>query len=158
MSPISCDSDLDGLTDAQELLISSDPGVADSDNDGLLDGQEVWHRIYTVTTVNNQTTCVATANWAGGWDVRINATTPFTVHVSSDPLNTDSDGDGISDLAEKQLAEATCTAQEVANGRTCEGNPLKPVDNQNRPFNPNVPNTPPLALTLATGAQYRCVS
>ncbi|MCE7989828.1 MAG: hypothetical protein DYG89_52445, partial [Caldilinea sp. CFX5] len=148
MSPVSCDSDLDGLTDEQEMQLNSDPGVADSDNDGLLDGQEVWHRVYTVATVNNQTTCTATANWSGGWDVRINATSPFVVHVSSDPLVADSDSDGLSDLAEKQLAETTCTAQEVANGRTCEGNPLRPVDNQNRPFHPGVYNTPPLSLIL----------
>jgi len=150
LSPVSCDSDLDGLTDEQEMQLNSDPGVADSDNDGLLDGQEVWHRIYSVTTTNNQTTCAATANWSGGWDVRINATSPFVVHVSSDPLIADTDSDGLSDLAEKQLAESTCTAQEVTNGRTCEGNPLKPVDNQNRPFHPNLFNTPPLSLILAT--------
>lgn len=150
MSPVSCDSDLDGLTDEQEMQLNSDPGVADSDNDGLLDGQELWHRVYTVTTVNNQTTCTATANWSGGWDLRINASSPFVAHVSSDPLSADSDGDSLSDLAEKQLAEATCTAQEVTNGRTCEGNPLRPVDNQNRPFHPGVYNTPPLTLLLET--------
>jgi len=150
LSPVSCDSDLDGLTDEQEMQLNSDPGVADSDNDGLLDGQEVWHRVYTVITVNNQTTCTATANWSGGWDLRINASIPFVAHVSSDPLSADSDGDSLSDLAEKQLAEATCTAQEVANGRTCEGNPLRPVDNQNRPFHPGVYNTPPLTLLLET--------
>ncbi|MFN8487403.1 MAG: LamG-like jellyroll fold domain-containing protein [Caldilineaceae bacterium] len=148
-SPVSCDTDGDGLTDKQEAQLETDPANPDTDNDGLKDGQEVWHQVYTVTTVNGQTTCAPTNNWAGGWDVRINATAPFTVHVSSNPLTPDSDGDGISDLAEKQLAEAICTAQEVANGRTCEGNPLKPVDNQNQPFNPNVPNTPPIAITIA---------
>ncbi len=147
-SPISCDSDLDGLTDEQEMQISSSVGVADSDNDGLKDGEEVWHRVYTVSTVNNQTTCTPTNNWAGGWDVRINATTPLVVHVSSNPNLADSDGDGISDLAEKQLAESTCTAQEVANGRKCEGNPLKPVDKENQPYHPNVVNIPPLVVTV----------
>ncbi len=34
------DSDSDGLTDAEELLLGTDPNDADSDDDGLLDGAE----------------------------------------------------------------------------------------------------------------------
>ena len=59
-SPISCDTDLDGLADKQEMDIGSDPAKADSDNDGLKDGDEVWHLVYTIATANNVTTCTPT--------------------------------------------------------------------------------------------------
>jgi hypothetical protein len=144
LSPILRDTDADGLTDAQEVQFGTDPAVADSDNDGLLDGIEVWHQRYDPN--NGEPTPI----WEGGWDVRINATTPFTVRVSSDPSEADSDGDGLSDQAERELALATCTAQEVAAGRRCEGNPLKPVDRQNRPFHPAVYNTPPINVITAS--------
>ena len=35
------DSDNDGLTDDEEILLGTDPNDSDSDNDGLLDGEEV---------------------------------------------------------------------------------------------------------------------
>jgi hypothetical protein len=71
-------------------MLGTNPALADSDNDGLLDGEEVHHQ---VVDANGR----LTATWAGGWQVTINASTPFTVWVSSDPLNPDSDGAGISD-------------------------------------------------------------
>lgn len=127
-SPIQCDSDNDGLTDGQESQFNSNPALADSDNDGLKDGEEVWHRAY------NPTTCVATSNWSGGWSVTINASTPFPVRVSSDPTSNDTDGDGVSDLAEKQLATQ--------------------LDSQDRPYHPTVFNTPPLAVYTATDKRF----
>ncbi len=41
LSDLSTDTDGDGLTDRQELLIGSDPEVADTDGDGTSDGDEV---------------------------------------------------------------------------------------------------------------------
>jgi len=131
-SPISCDTDQDGLTDKQETDISSDPSKVDSDNDGLKDGEEVWHQVYTVATVNGVTTCTPTANYTGGWDVTVNATTPFVVHVSSNPLLADGDSDGVSDLAEKQLALSPTASQRV--------------DAENRPYHPNLLNVPPVQV------------
>lgn len=130
LSPISRDTDNDGLTDLQEMQLGSNPGVSDSDNDGLLDGEEVYHQLY------DPVTGAPTGEWAGGWEVMVNAATPFTIRVSSDPFRADSDGDGVSDLAERQLAKAD--------------NPAERVDNQNRPYHPRVPNTPPLAVFVAT--------
>lgn len=147
ISPISRDSDSDGLSDLQELQIGSDPGKADSDNDGLTDGQEVYHMVV------DPNTGVLSTTWAGGWDVQINATVPFTVHVSSNPLVEDSDNDGIPDQAERQLA--------------IDPNPANHLDSQGVPYTPYVPNTPPLAVLvetddfdgyLAPGQSYRYTS
>lgn len=133
-SPTQCDSDNDGLTDAQEALYGSNSGVADTDNDGLKDGDEVWHPEFTAGT------CQATGNWTGGWDVTINAATPFTVRVSSDPTRDDGDEDGVSDLAEKQLA--------------ANPDPAKRVDTNNAPYHPNVSNTPPVAVFVDAGRRF----
>lgn len=122
-SPILRDTDADGLTDLQENLLGTDPAKADTDNDGLRDGEEVRH-LRDGTTI-----------WEGGWSVTVNATTPFTIFVSSDPLKPDGDNDGISDLAERELAGAA--------------DPNERLDTQNVPFNPNVVNIPPLAVFTA---------
>jgi hypothetical protein len=130
-SPIQCDSDNDGLSDGQEAQFGANLGIADTDNDGLKDGEEVWHRGFTATT------CQPTNSWSGGWDITINGATPFALRVSSDPTVDDSDGDGVSDLAEKQLAQ--------------KANPAERVDRQNIPYNPIVVNTPPISIyTTAT--------
>ncbi|MCB0147062.1 MAG: hypothetical protein KDE01_05360, partial [Caldilineaceae bacterium] len=130
ISPVLRDTDNDGLPDAQELRLGTDPAAADSDNDGLSDGAEVAH-----LTIDPNTGALTTV-WAGGWNVTINALTPFTVRVSSDPLNADGDNDGINDLAERQLA--------------LDPNPANRVDSQNRPYHPAVPNSPPLAVVVET--------
>jgi hypothetical protein len=133
-SPIQCDTDNDGLTDAQEAFFGTNPAIADTDNDGLKDGDEVWHQVY------DPNTCQPTGAWVGGWDVTINAQTPFTVHVSSDPTRADGDGDGVSDLAEKQLA--------------ANPDPAKRVDSNNAPYHPNVANMPPVAVFVDADQRY----
>ncbi|MFN8489011.1 MAG: LamG-like jellyroll fold domain-containing protein [Caldilineaceae bacterium] len=133
-SPIQCDTDGDGLTDKQEAQWGSNPAIADTDNDGLKDGQEVWHQVY------NTSTCQPTNSWSGGWDVTINATTPFTVHVSSDPTLDDTDGDGVSDLAEKQLAQ--------------KSNPADRLDQQGVPYNPVVVNSPPISIYTTADKRF----
>lgn len=116
-SPIQADTDNDGLSDGQEAQIGSNPGIADSDNDGLKDSAEV-----------------------AGWEVTINAPTPFTLRVTSDPTVADSDDDGLSDLAEYQLATAPDPAQRL--------------DNQQRPYHPRVFNTPPIAVYTASNKAF----
>ena len=128
ISPVLRDTDNDGLPDAQELRLGTNPAAADSDNDGLTDGEEVAHLVI------NPDTGAPTTTWAGGWNVTINALTPFTVRVSSDPLSADGDNDGVNDLAERQLA--------------LDPNPANRVDSQNRPYHPAVPNSPPLAVVV----------
>ncbi|MFT4837785.1 MAG: hypothetical protein ACI9OB_000234, partial [Nonlabens sp.] len=135
MSPGLFDTDLDGLTDLQELRLGTDPGVADTDNDGLTDGEEVHHLVYAI---NDEGNVEWTGTLAGGWDVTVPAAleTAITVTVSSDPLHADADNDGISDDAEKQLAESDDSADWV--------------DDDSRPYHPNVTNTRPVEVVVTT--------
>ena len=48
--PASPDSDLDGLSDADELRIGTDPLLGDTDGDGLLDGEEDGPAGYVLST------------------------------------------------------------------------------------------------------------
>ena len=69
----SIDSDSDGLSDALEAIVGSDPLDGDSDNDGLTDYQEVA--------------------WDGNAAV-------YSEGLDTDPLSADTDSDGIIDGAE----------------------------------------------------------
>jgi VCBS repeat-containing protein len=133
-SPIQCDTDGDSLVDSQEALYGTNPSNRDTDNDGLLDSDEIWHQLY------NTSTCTPTNAWGGGWDITINATTPFALRVTANPLMADTDSDGISDLAERQLSQLADVS--------------KRVDDQNRPYNPGVFNSSPIAIYPATNKQY----
>ena len=133
------DTDGDGLSDAQELQFGSDPGRQDTDNDGLLDGQEVYHQQY-------DNTGHLTTTWGGGWAFCVAPWAPGVppvppacpggqnVTISSDPSKADTDGDGISDLAEKQL---------YATGRR---------DRNALPYNPQVFNTSPLRVYMTASS------
>ena len=67
------DSDNDGLTDAEEAVLGTDPNDADTDNDGINDGDEV----------------------AAG-----SGSATYEVGVDTNPLDADTDDDGLSDGAE----------------------------------------------------------
>ena len=80
--PLSPDSDRDGLGDEEEYLNNLNPmsptNSTDTDGDGLMDVIET-----------------------AGWDVTFtNESGTYTVRVDSEPLNEDTDYDGLSDLAE----------------------------------------------------------
>jgi outer membrane protein OmpA-like peptidoglycan-associated protein len=77
------DSDGDGLTDAEEMEIGTDPYDPDTDKDGLTDGQEV--KTYGTDPLNPDTDFDMLKD---GEEVLIYMT---------DPLNPDTDGGGVSD-------------------------------------------------------------
>jgi hypothetical protein len=80
ISPIDADSDHDGLRDAEELRLGTDPNRADTDGDGLTDREEVQ-----------------------GWTFTYNTNPTRTTLATSDPLVADSDNDGMSDRLERTL-------------------------------------------------------
>ncbi len=99
----------------------------------MTDAEEVWHQVY------DPVTCQPTGVWTGGWSVTV--TDPvltdrsFSVRVSSNPLSADSDQDGISDWAERTLAQ--------------NADPFQRLDQNGYPYHPNVLNIPPVSLFTA---------
>ncbi|HEY3875732.1 MAG TPA: binary toxin-like calcium binding domain-containing protein, partial [Candidatus Kapabacteria bacterium] len=104
------DSDGDGLTDLEEILIyHTDPNNPDTDGDGLTDGEEV--RIYGTNPLNRDTDGDGLTD---GDEVHKYHTNPRladsdgdgltdgeeVLKYKSDPLKADTDGDGISDYDE----------------------------------------------------------
>ncbi len=80
--PLRRDSDADSLFDGRERLLGSQPNnprdagtVVDTDFDGMVDAEENI-----------------------GWSINVNGS---TTNVTSDPLNPDTDGDGLPDLMER---------------------------------------------------------
>ena len=92
------DRDGDGLGDAQEEIVGTDPDNPDTDTDGLLDGEEVL--TWGTNPLNRDT----------DGDILLDGDEVRT--YKTDPTNPDTDGDGIPD------------GVEVANGT----NPLDPLD------------------------------
>ncbi len=153
ISAVLWDTDSDGLTDAQEIEFGTHPTRADTDNDGLLDGEEVVHLAYTMdTTGSNETKRLRPVVddqghyvYEGGWTVAITGVHQLgtvTVRVSSDPTQFDTDGDGISDQAEKELAT---------------GDPQFRVDDSGLPYHPAVVNQNPLKVTVDVSDADRIV-
>lgn len=103
------DSDGDGLTDAQELQLGTDPHKADTDGDGLTDGEEVnkYHTNPLVSDTDGD-------GLSDGDEVLTYKTNPLKSDTDGDgisdgdevlkyhtnPLKKDSDGDGLSDYDE----------------------------------------------------------
>lgn len=100
------DADGDGLTDAQERLLGTDPHNPDTDGDGLKDGEEV--NKYKTNPLNSDTDGDGLKD---GEEVRTYYTDPLkadtdgdgltdgdeVLKYKTDPLKMDTDGDGLSD-------------------------------------------------------------
>ena len=86
------DTDLDGLSDFNEtVLYHTNPLKADTDGDGLSDGMEVAG--FNIPVVN---VIGGVYNESGGI-ITAPIITNTTVHVTTNPLNPDTDGDGLTD-------------------------------------------------------------
>jgi hypothetical protein len=107
------DSDGDGLSDATEQQIGTDPNNADSDGDGLQDGAEILtHNTSPLLSDTDQDGINDGAETQGGSNPLGGAvTTPVDSdgdglsdateqQIGTDPSNADSDGDGLQDGAE----------------------------------------------------------
>lgn len=82
----SVDSDNDGLTDAEEAILGTDPNDPDSDDDGLTDGAEV--------EMDNGSGLPDPLNPDSDGDSLLDG---YEVDQGTDPANHDSDGDGLWD-------------------------------------------------------------
>ncbi|WP_129751695.1 gliding motility-associated C-terminal domain-containing protein [Flavobacterium beibuense] len=101
-----CDRDNDGLTNAEEALIGTNPTLADTDGDGLLDGDEVTN---TTDPLNPCDPNVGAGPCDQDGDGLTNSEESA---LGTNPTNPDTDGDGIND------------GDEVTGG----SNPLNPCD------------------------------
>lgn len=95
VSPFLADSDGDGLNDGRELQLGTRPDRADTDGDGLTDAEEVNGWTLTYGYVGAPPPLSGLCRSSGG--------TPLTTRVTSDPLQADTDGDGILDRFERDL-------------------------------------------------------
>ena len=95
------DPDNDGLTNAEEALLGTDPNNDDTDGDTLLDGVEVngWPMIpYTCSA----TDCFdLEKKGVPTGETQCNPEALAQVTVTSNPLSTDTDGDGLNDNLEQ---------------------------------------------------------
>jgi len=96
------DRDADGLTNAEERLAGTDPGVPDSDGDGFVDGDEVGPDPAAPLDTDGDGTIDALDPDDDGDGIPTAEEGPFDTDGDGvlDPYDEDSDGDGIPDGAE----------------------------------------------------------
>lgn len=91
-SALNPDSDGDGLTDGQEVALGTYRHLEDSDNDGLWDGWEVRHQMNPLSEASESETYLDPDGDA------ISNLEEF--RNGTNPLNADTDGDGLTDSEE----------------------------------------------------------
>ncbi|MEL7447874.1 MAG: OmpA family protein [Pseudomonadota bacterium] len=93
------DADADGVSDALEGVLGTDPDDPDTDNDGLSDGAEVGAN--GTLDAGETDPLDADSDDDGLSDgEEVNGTGPLAPFGATDPLDSDTDGDGISDAIE----------------------------------------------------------
>ena len=109
IAPTNTDYDRDGLTNQQELWIQTDPFDPDTDRDGVRDGAEIEQgRHPRVNGSNPGDDLPNNSDWDYEWD---GLRTGYERQIGTDPLNPDTDGDGVGDKDEADRA-----ALQAANG------------------------------------------
>ena len=90
------DSDGDGLTDEEEITLSTDPHKIDTDGDGIPDNEEVGSEPNEAL----DTDADGKINALDEDDDNDNLATSLEIKIKTNPLEKDSDGDGIDDATE----------------------------------------------------------
>ncbi|PKN56086.1 MAG: hypothetical protein CVU56_18060 [Deltaproteobacteria bacterium HGW-Deltaproteobacteria-14] len=115
------DRDEDGLTDAEEVLLGTDPRVTDTDGDGLSDGAELALGAPGVRDPGDTDPLDADSDDDGLLDgVERRGTGPLARTGPTDPNRADSDGDGLWDGLEVGVT-APLVGGVTANGIAWEG-------------------------------------
>ncbi|MEE9309890.1 MAG: OmpA family protein [Cocleimonas sp.] len=96
------DSDNDGLTDAQEEKLLSNPNNVDSDNDGIHDNEEIGSNIDD--PLDTDADGILNLNDADDDDDGL--LTRYEVKIGTNPLSDDTDGDGLKDKDELKTGQA----------------------------------------------------
>lgn len=139
------DTDGDGLTDAQEQDLGTDPENADTDGDGLTDGEEV--NDYGTDPLNPDTD---EDGLQDGEEVNSHNTDPLNEDTDGDgltdgeevndyrtnPLETDSDGDGLSDYEEVMDYETDPNNADTDGDRFTDGQEIDMETDPNDPSDP----------------------
>ncbi|UCH25258.1 MAG: hypothetical protein JSV66_15185, partial [Trueperaceae bacterium] len=109
----SVDTDLDGLTDAEERALHTDPTRRDTDGDGLTDAEEIagvdfppdaGDPVRFTNVLNADTDGDSRSDGieaTDSWTVIVTGETPYK--TLSDPLSSDRDLDGLTDTEERAL-------------------------------------------------------
>jgi len=102
-----CDRDGDGLTNAQEIVLGTDPTNPDSDGDGLNDGTDE----HNATPYSNPLDACDPSTLAGSCDRDSDGlTNDQEANLTTDPDNPDTDGDGLLDGADVNITTGVSTA------------------------------------------------
>ena len=117
------DSDNDGLIDAQEIKLGSNPNDVDSDNDGINDNEEIGKNIDDPLDTDND----GILNLLDDDDDNDGLKTKYEIKIGTNPLNTDTDADGLSDKDE--LASNDKNSDEPAIQDTDKDGKIDPIDN-----------------------------
>jgi hypothetical protein len=94
------DTDGDGLNDKYELDIGTNSKLFDTDNDGLNDRLEVIHGTNATDTDTDEDGLSDYTEIAGWISIFTYSGQLFALHVNSNPLLPDTDGDGLNDNLE----------------------------------------------------------
>ena len=132
------DSDNDGLTDSQELLLKSNPKVADSDNDGINDLEELGNNFKKPLDSDQD----GIFNLNDKDDDNDNLSTSYEIRIGTNPLEPDSDKDGLTDN-EEVTAPGSVSLQDTDGDKII--NPIDADDDN---------DTIPTAIELAIGTNH----
>ncbi len=100
--PYDYDTDGDGLDDGVEYDHGTNPRSSDTDSDGLTDKQEIDYYGTCGYVWDTDGDELSDSTEVNGWDISVctSGTTWTQIHVTSDPNNNDTDGDGVDDKEE----------------------------------------------------------